>query len=440
MGRKKDGKNTALAITMPRELTLKPREWFKPYAKNARTHSDTQIDQLCASMREFGFTNPVLAHKDGTIIAGHGRLEAATRLSIPQLPVLILGHLTETQRRKLVIADNKLAENAGWDNELLADELHDILQDSDLDNPDLLASMGFDQEEMDTLLEGLHDQPPEDDEPETIGEDEITVDLPVSAVGDVWVMGNHRLICGDAQNTEQLEKLMEGKKAAMIFTDPPYGVDTLGGRTDLAKGSGRKKIENDTLVGKRLTDFLTKALDHKIYADSCSFYIFYNHTGQTAFCEAVEKLKWNYVDTIVWNKNVFGLSGFRGYRPKHEFILFGSVGKEYPWYGENDQANVWDFARPTDRVGNHPTPKPVDLIEKALINSTVVRDLVIDFFGGSGSTLMACEKQRRHARIIEIDPIYCDVIVRRWQNFTGKKALLESTNRTFGDMKEARSG
>lgn len=447
MGRKKEGKNSELKITMPGQIEMKPQSWFKPYANNARTHSETQLDEIAASMEAFGFTNPILAKSDGTIIAGHGRIEAATtRLFLEELPVIIIDHLSDKQVRKLVLADNKIAMNAGWDEELLARELYEITQEFE-EGDDPIAVMGFDDDELDSILEGM-ELGEEEDAGEGEGdeeEQEIVVDTPVTALGDVWILGNHRLICGDSTKKETLEKLMAGKKAAMVFTDPPYGMSYGGGRAEgehsLDKKTGGVKVKahgmiiNDDLQGENLIKLVAGALERskENVAKDAPFYVCFTWRTYTEFAESMARAKKSIDACIVWDKQSIGL-GLSDYRPQHEFIFY-SKGK---WYGDKDQSDVWYSSRGNTGAYVHPTQKPVELIEKAVANSSVVRDVVLDVFGGSGSTLIACEKTRRHARLIDLDPKYCDAIVMRWQNLTGQKATLEKTNKTFANMRKER--
>ena len=254
----------------------------------------------------------------------------------------------------------------------------------------------------------------------------------MTVLGDTWILGNHRLRCGDSTSITDVEALMDGEKADMVFTDPPYGVSAVGGRTQTAKTKKIKRIKNDNLREEYLVEFISIALSLLPLRNNASFYVCYDHKTQYEFTGVLRNLGWKQKNTIVWNKNVFGL-GVKGYRPKYELIAFGHLGDSYDWHGGHDQADVWDINRPTERIGNHPTPKPVKLVETAVTNSSKNDNLVIDPFGGSGSTLIACEKTGRKARLMELDPDYCDVIVTRWQNFTGKKAVHAGTGRQFGE-------
>ena len=413
---------------MPMKIKMTPVAQLVPYAANARTHSEQQIAQIAASITEFGFTNPILTGADNIIIAGHGRLLAAQKLGIDKVPVIVLEHLDEAQRRALVIADNKLAENAGWDEELLRVELA-ALDDLDFD----LDLMGFSDEELENLLGdpelALGEAEGEDDIPEPPEE-------PVSRPGDLWVLGNHRLLCGDATVVTDIEKLMDGQLADMVFTDPPYNVDygnTAKDKQRKAKGkSGGRTIMNDNL-GQAFEQFLYDAITNMLMVTKGSLYICMSsselHTLQRAFITAGGK--WS--TFIVWAKNTFTL-GRADYQRQYEPILYGwKEGSDRYWCGARDQGDVWFVNKP--RVNDlHPTMKPVELVERAIKNSSKSKDIVLDPFGGSGSTLIACERLGRQCRTSELDPKYVDVIVKRWQEMTSKKAIHAEKGEEFGMM------
>ena len=367
-----------------------------PYARNSRTHSDEQVAQIAASIREFGFTNPVLIDADGGIIAGHGRVTAARKLGLTDVPCIRLGHLTEAQKRAYVIADNKLALNAGWDNEMLLVEFAE-LKDLDYD----LDLTGFTGDEIDALTpqqvqEGLTD---EDATPELPEE-------PKTKVGDVYVLGNHRLMCGDSSSQSDIDTLLAGDRPDMIFTDPPYNIDYQG------VSDKRDKIKNDKMEDSAFVDFLIQTLYgcETMYV-CCSWH--YAHL----FREAMEKIGRKPKAMIVWNK-VNPAQHLDKYFKQHEIIFYyGDYGGQKTLRGD-----IWTIKRQKNTV--HPTMKPVELIEMALEDNGS-KKVVLDMFGGSGSTMIACEKQGRHGRLMELEPKYCDVIVKRWEDFTGKKAVLE---------------
>lgn len=395
-----------------------PVESLIPYARNARTHSDEQVAQIAASIREFGFINPVIIDGDRGIIAGHGRVLAARKLGLKEVPALEVSGLTDAQRRAYILADNKLALNAGWDTDLLKVELADLQTEGfDVD------LIGFNADELAKLLadktEGLTD---EDAVPET----------PVRAVtvlGDVWVLGKHRVMCGDSTSIDAVEKLMAGKQADLLHTDPPYGVsyDGKGGSKDW------QMIKNDAVVGDGLVDFLVAAFNcaNSVLSEKAAWYIWHGYKGTREFYEALRLAGKEPGAQIVWVKNGLGTM-WSNYRPKHECAIYVSG----DFYGGYDQSTVWEVKRERDYV--HPTQKPLELVEKALENSSKAGDIVIDCFGGSGSTLIAAEKTGRTARLMELDPKYCDVIVKRWQEFTGQKAVHEATGRTFDELKAER--
>jgi DNA modification methylase len=393
-----------------------------PFAKNSRTHDDAQVAQIAASIREFGFTNPVLIDEVNGIIAGHGRVMAARKLKLTEVPCIRLSHLSESQKRAYVIADNKLALNAGWDNAMLKLELADLKAlDFDLD------LTGFNTDEIDALLanegtEGLTDP---DDTPEPPVE-------PVTRLGDVWVCGQHRVMCGDSTNVTDFDKLCV-EKADLIFTDPPYGMSYGGGRAAgstpkgaLVKAHGM--ILNDDLAGDDLITLIQNAITTSALKckEGAALYACFTWRTYAEFEQALLKAGYKVKACIVWDKKSIGL-GNSHYRPQHEFIFY--CGGQ--WHGDKSQADVWQLSRGNTAKYVHPTQKPVELIEKALFNSSKKGDVIIDCFGGSGSTLIACEKNARIARLMELDPKYVDVIVKRWENFTGKKAVLESTGEQF---------
>jgi DNA modification methylase len=366
-----------------------------PYVKNSRTHSDGQVAQIAASIKEFGWTNPILVDGESGVIAGHGRLLAARKLGQKEVPVIELKHMTESQKRAYVIADNQLAMNAGWDTTLLSLELADLKEQGfEMD------VLGFDPKELDNLLEpeqvdGLTD---EDAVPEAPVE-------PKTKLGDIYQLGNHRLMCGDSTSIDAVEKLMDGQKADMVFTDPPYNIDYQGVKDK------REKIKNDKMPDNEFVDFLTESLmGCEVMYVCCSWH--YAHL----FREAMIRLARQPKAMIVWDK-VNPAQHLDKYFKQHEIIFYyGDYGGQKTLRGD-----VWTLKRQKNTV--HPTMKPVELIEIAL-QDNAGKKIVYDGFGGSGSTMIACEKLGRQARLMELDPKYCDVIVKRWEDFTGKKAVL----------------
>lgn len=398
-----------LNTKMAERIEVWPVEKLVPYDRNPRTHSPEQVSQIAASIAEFGFLNPILVDTAAGIIAGHGRLQAAKQLGLTQIPVVVLDHLTDAQKRAYVIADNKLALNAGWDDDLLRAEMA-ALAAEDFDLP----VIGFSDEELAELLadpaaEGQTDEDAVPEAPET----------PVTKLGDVYVLGQHRLLCGDSTILANVERLLDGALADMVFTDPPYNVDYGNSAKDKLRGNNRT-IMNDNL-GDGFEKFLYDACVNMLTVCKGAIYICMSsselHTLQKAFIAAGGK--WS--TFVIWAKNTFTL-GRSDYQRQYEPILYGwKQGTEHFWCGARDQGDVWFVNKPVKNE-LHPTMKPVELVERAIRNSSKGRDIVLDCFGGSGTTLIACEKLNRQCRMIELDPKYCDVIVRRWEEFTGKKA------------------
>ena len=397
-----------------------------PYINNSRTHSDQQVSQIAASIKEFGFNNPILIDGDNGIIAGHGRVLAAQKLELEKVPTIELSHLTETQRKAYIIADNKLALNADWDMEMLSLEMGGLAQDG-FD----LSLIGFNEDELANIFvettEGLTDP---DEVPEV-------PDEPVTKEGDVWLLGKHRLMCGDSTSIDAVDKLMDGVKADMVFTDPPWNVDY---GSNLANGKYKNRsILNDSMSVSDWRDFVSNI--------SASLYSTTKH-GALMYC-VMSAQEWPVIDaglrdsgfhwssTVIWVKDSLVISR-KDYHTQYEPI----------WYGWNDggprlmkvpdrkQSDIWHCKRPS-RSPLHPTTKPLELIERAIENSSWRGAVVMDLFGGSGSTLMAAERTGRKARLMELDPKYCDVIVKRWQDFTGEQAELEGSGENFPSIKEA---
>lgn len=422
------------------------------YSENSKIHSEEQVAQVAASIEEFGFTNPLLVDADGILIAGHGRLLAAKKLGMDQVPVIELDHLTDAQRRAYVIADNKLAENSSWDEAALAREIA-ALQDADYN----LDVLGFDDKDLaavlvDEVLVGLTDQ---DNVPEVPDDNQA-----VSQSGDLWLLGGHRLLCGDSTSVDDVSRLMDGELADLVWTDPPYNVDYKG------KCGVGKTIKNDSMDDSHFYNFLLNAFSaaHANTRAGGGIYIAHAHTEARNFQGAMVDSGFLLKQCLVWVKNAM-VMGRQDYQWKHEPILYGwKSGAAHSWYGEFNKTTVIDnetdpqymsqielvaavnmyrehiadtvirVDKPTRSV-DHPTMKPVDLVVKMIKNSSKLGGIVLDLFGGSGTTLIAAEKTRRRSRLIELDPVYCDVIVLRWQEFTGQDAAL-SDGRLFSDVKK----
>ena len=379
-----------------------------PYAKNARTHSDEQVAQIAGSIKEFGFNNPVLIDKDNSIIAGHGRVMAARKLGMDKVPVVILDHLTESQRKAYILADNRIALNSGWDSSMLSVELQDLKDDIDL------SLLGFDPDELDALLnpvvetEGLTD---EDAVPE------VPVD-PKTKLGDIYILGNHRLMCGDSCNIEAVEALTDGL-VDILVTDPPYNVAYEGKTKDALT------IKNDSMGDEQFRQFLRDAFvaADAVMKPGAVFYIWHADSEGYNFRGACHDAGWKVRQCLIWAKDTM-VMGRQDYHWKHEPCLYGwKDGAAHLWATDRKQTTIIECKRPK-RNDIHPTMKPVELMEYQILNNTKGLDIVLDLFGGSGSTLIACEKTGRKARLMELDPKYCDVIVKRWEDFTGKKAQL----------------
>ena len=393
-----------------------------PYARNSRTHSDAQVAQIAASIKEFGFTNPVLIDETGSIIAGHGRVMAARKLAIADVPSIRLTHLTEAQKKAYVIADNKLALNAGWDDEMLAVELTD-LKDMGFD----LDLTGFSTDEIEALLaptgtEGLTDEDAVPEVPEA----------PVTVLGDVWLLGKHRVMCGDSTSIDAVERLMAGGGADMLLTDPPYNVEYTGKTKDALK------IKNDSMGDDDFRQFLRDAF---VSADSVMksgsvFYIWHADSEGYNFRGATHDAGWKVRQCLIWKKQTL-VMGRQDYHWKHEPCLYGwKEGAGHLWAADRKQTTILEFDKPS-RNGEHPTMKPVGLFEYQMLNNTKGGDIVLDLFGGSGTTIIAAEKNGRYGYLMELDPKYCDVIVQRWQEFTGQTATLESNGKPFISLKKA---
>tara|TARA_R110002126_G_scaffold75772_2_gene189117 strand:- start:206 stop:1429 length:1224 start_codon:yes stop_codon:yes gene_type:complete len=399
-------------------IEQRPVAGLIPYVNNSRKHSDEQVAQIAASIKEFGWTNPILVDGANGIIAGHGRLMAARKLGMEAVPVIELAHLSEPQRKALIIADNKLAMNAEWDNDLLMLELGELLEGGfDLD------LLGFGKDELDALLspteatEGLTD---EDAVPEPPA-------VPVTVLGDVWLLGKHRVMCGDSCSITDMDKLVAGRQTDMWLTDPPYNVAYEGGTKE------KLTIQNDSMDDDAFRQFLRDAY---VTADSTMkpgavFYIWHADSEGYNFRGAAQDAGWKVRQCLIWKKSSL-VMGRQDYHWKHEPCLYGwKEGAGHLWATDRKQTTILEFDKPS-RNGEHPTMKPVALFEYQMLNNTKGGDLVLDSFGGSGTTLIAAEKNGRHSCLMELDPKYVDVIIKRWQDFTGKTATLESTGQPFG--------
>lgn len=441
---------------MKLKLTYLKTNDLLPYAGNSRIHSDEQVNQIAASIKEFGFAAPICV-ADGTILAGHGRVMAARKLGLEEVPTVDLSHLTPAQRRQYVVADNKLAMNAGWDEEMLAAEIALMKEEgSDLD------VLGFTADELAELkneTQGLTDP---DEAPSVPA-------MPATVLGDVWVMGNHRVLCGSSTDVTSVEKLMAGEKAALWITDPPYNVAYKGG-TGLT-------IQNDDMDDASFRAFLVAAYcaADAVMKEGAVFYVWHADSEGFNFRGAAQDIGWKVRQCLIWVKSSL-VMGRQDYQWKHEPCLYGwKEGAAHYWGSDRKQTTVRESAEQLiqqnedgslqlsvgsrnlrihgiemmvedlagsviriekpSRNAEHPTMKPVELFAYQIGNSSKVGGIVLDSFGGSGTTAIACEQLGRSSRLMELDPKYVDVIVTRWQNFTGKQATNEATGKTFDETK-----
>jgi len=399
-----------------------------PYAANSRTHSDEQVAQIAASIFEFGFTNPILTDGGNGIIAGHGRLMAARKLGLGEVPTISLAGLTAAQKRAYVIADNKLALNAGWDAELLSSEIAG-LGDEGFD----LSLLGFNEDELAALLvdktEGLTD-------PDEIPE--VPAD-PATVLGDVWLLGRHRLMCGDSTSIDAVDKLMDGQKPNTMVTDPPYGVKL--------DQSWRDKALGDKALGKgnsHLVDNDDRADWTEVWSlfEGNVAYVWHASSFTDVLMGSLRNAGIEPTQLIIWNNSVM-VMGRSDYHFKHEPCWYAiRKGQSHNWKGDRKQTTILDAAAPNHIMGgskeektSHPTQKPASLYEKAYLNHTNPGEYVYEPFGGSGTSVVVCEKIGRQSLTMELDPKYCDVIVTRWQNFTGQQAVHGETGAAFNDIK-----
>jgi DNA modification methylase len=394
------------------------------YARNARTHSDSQVTQIAASMREFGWTTPCLVDETGLLIAGHGRVLAARMLGLSDVPVMVATGWSEAKRRAYTVADNKLALNAGWDNAMLACELNDLAAEA-FD----MTLIGFSLDEMAELTAdkqvGLTD-PDEVPEPPT---------TPTTRHGDIWVCGDHRILCGDATVLTELEHLMGGELAEMAFTDPPYNVNYANNAKDKHRSASRP-ILNDAL-GEEFGAFLREASINILKVTRGAIYICMSSSELDTLQSAFRGAGGKWSTFVIWAKSSFTI-GRSDYQRQYEPILYGwKDGSEHYWCGARNQGDVWFFDKP-HKNDLHPTMKPVALVEQAIGNSSKAGSIVLDPFGGSGTTMIAASRAGRRARLMELDPKYVDVALARWEAFTGQQATLTGDGRTLEEIAEAR--
>lgn len=410
-------------------------EDLQEYGKNAKLHPREQIEQIKKSIEEYGFDDPIAIDENKVIIEGHGRLIAAKELGLNAVPVIYLRHLTEEQKKAYRIAHNKINMNSGFDMAMLQAELNEILS-TDIS----VEALGFDEDEIDEILQSVEDEYSIDDITENYNErddtsntyfadeDEFDHDEAVANIkeprtreGDVWILGQHRLICGDSTDEDVIARLMKSKKADLLLTDPPYNVAYQGGTSE------KLTIENDDMSDEDFANFLTSAFsaaDGNL-REGGAFYIWHADTEGLNFRKACKAVEWQVRECLIWVKNTLVL-GRQDYHWKHEPCLYGwKSGKAHYFINDRTQTTVLEYDKPA-RNAEHPTMKPIPLFAKLIENSTKEKELVLDIFGGSGTSLIACEQLNRACRMVELSPLYCDVIVNRWEALTGKKARKEA--------------
>ena len=390
--------------SMDLKIILKRLDELVPYINNPRKNDGAAVDKVAASIREFGFKVPIIVDKAGTIVAGHTRYKASKKLGLTEVPCIIAEELTEQQIKAFRIADNRTAEESSWDFELLSVEL-ESLDDFDL------SILGFDENEMARILR--NDEVVDDDFYEDPPE------IPMTQSGDIWVLGRHRVICGDATVRDDISKLMGDALSDLVLTDPPYNVDYEGGTNE------KLKIQNDKMADLEFLKFLTDAftLMYEYSKKGAPIYVFHADSEGYNFRSAFKAAGYNLRQCLIWEKNSL-VMGRQDYQWQHEPVLYGwKDGASHAWYGDRKQTTIIKHDKPL-RNGEHPTMKPIGLCGYFIANSSKEGDIVLDPFGGSGSTLIACEQLGRECRMVEMDPKYVDVIVHRFQNFTGDSSSI----------------
>ena len=384
---------------------------LKAYERNAKLHPQEQIQQIKNSILEFGFNDPIAVWKDNEVIEGHGRLMAAQELGYEEIPIIRLDGLSEEQRKAYMLVHNKLTMNSGFDLELLSLELDSII---DIDMSDFGFDLDFDTDEPAKVAEDDYDEEPPAE--------------PKAKLGDIYQLGRHKLMCGDSTDTAVIDKLMGGVKADMVFTDPPYGVAYTGGmkiENGKIESNGKKQIKNDALDYENLYQFLYDVFANiKAHTkEKSAVYVFYAHSRSREFLNAFHDSSLKQRSIIIWHKTSGGFGDFMAqYMNAYEPCIYGSNGETVNWYGATNEKTVWDMDKER-KCDLHPTMKPIELVGRAVKNSSKKGDVVLDIFGGSGSTLISCEQLNRKCYMCELDPHYVDVIIDRWEKFTGQKAV-----------------
>ena len=399
-----------------RSIIMLPVPEVRPYEKNPRKNAGA-VKYVKASIEKFGFKQPIIVDSNRVIIAGHTRLEAAKSLGMAEVPCIVADDLTDAQVKALRLADNKVAEFSEWEMNLLGEELGELAEISDID----MGDFGFDLTEFDNI--GM------DAEEKEVVEDEVPEEVePVCKKGEIWLLGEHRLMCGDSTSADDVAKLMDGEKADLWLTDPPYNVEIVGGSHAISaeerKKLGKLTIQNDKMSDNDFFNFLHNAFAaaYSVMAEGASFYIWFASREYVNFELALNSVGLSVRQELIWNKNSL-VMGRQDYQWKHEPCLYGwKEGAGHHWYGDRKQTTVIDWERPT-RSEDHPTMKPVGLFGYQVQNSSKEDDIILDTFGGSGTTIVACEQLGRKCRMMELDPHYCDVIIARWEKLTGQKAV-----------------
>jgi DNA modification methylase len=402
-----------------------------PYARNARTHSAEQVNRIAGSIKEFGFMNPVIVSEDGGILAGHGRVMAAQKLGLKQVPCIVESHLSETQKKAYILADNKLALDAGWDEEMLKVELNELREDEfDLD------MIGFSNDELEQFLAMDNDDAmPEESGEEEETEIEVEEEEAITKPGDVWILGEHRLVCGDSTDAEVVGKVMGDRKPNLMVTDPPYGVNyDPKTRVRHSNPNARGEVFNDD------RDSWEGA--YKLFPGNVA-YVWHAGNHADVFITDLKKCGFEIINQIIWNKNNFAIS-WGDYKWKHEPCIYATRGG-HNWQSDTVQTTVWDIPmvnalRKEEGAWGHGTQKPLECMRRPIENNSAKGEWVYDPFSGSGTTLIACEKTGRKCIAVELSPNYCDAIVRRWQAETGRDAELEGKSVTFNELLESRKG
>jgi DNA modification methylase len=388
------------------------------YARNPRKN-DAVVDKMVSCIKEFGFRIPIVAKSDGSVVDGHLRLKAAKKLGMTEVPVVIADDLTDAQIKAFRLVANQSANWAEWDDELLKLEFEE-LKNLNFD----LNLTGFDFDEIEKFLKGSEEEEEDFDEP--IAPETSVITKP----GDLWILGDHKLLCGDATKKEDFQKLLGDEKADMVFTDPPYNVNYGTNQRDMIRGNTRA-IKNDNI--ENFAEFIETACANILEYSRGAVYIFMSTFEFDTLIQVFEKVGGNLSIIIVWIKNHFAV-GKSDYQRQHEMILYGwKKGVDHHWYGDRTQSDIWSFDR-VDANKLHPTMKPVSLVKQAVTNSSKIADIVLDPFCGSGTAIIACEKTSRRAHCIELEPKYVDVAIRRWQKLTKQNAILQSTGKTFDEV------